>query len=400
MKKHFKSILSLCLAVMMLASLMTGCQEPEPEPEEVSVSIDEEKNLLLSHMKAYLENQDVITGQFLWVLDYVDAFVADNSWDSLLKARAACIAAQDYLSELTLPEFTLTDSQYDTLIDAGIEANVVKSQYLDISNSLQSDLNSLYLLNSTLHHDIFYASNMVGLKNWSEYHRTKLKDNAEYLCLFTNSMLIQLEMPGLWKKIPKKYPYIAEGQGEWCDDPEQLEKDTSDLLDRYEENLLKLNTTLGLSEYTKQLIEEALQTQNLEHLKAELNTVEDVPFYLPIPDWLLEDVDYHYLFTNSKTQEKDPISAGQEITEAPSALYVSCAGVSREDVELYLEQLDYWGYTAYEEWSEEDQTYTLFLMEGDSSAMIEWTEEKTIFYISGPVACLATELYLLTNFVA
>ena len=405
MNKTNQTLWSLLLALLMLLSLFSGCSadqaptEPEVTAEPtVPVSIQEEKELLADSWHNYLAASEAVSVQLNWVLDYTDAFARDNSWDSLLKARAACTTAKQYLYTFPSPEFTLSEEQVNALMDSGIEAEVVKAEYLAFPQSLQGDLETLESLDLILSSDILYSSVFSELDNWVQIHRNLLASTSDYLCATTNYLLNQLEMPDLWNEFPDNFPTIARSQSPWCEDEDLLMEAAMLALDEYEEQFVQLRGFAGVSNYILELTKEALETQNLEYLSREIHIIDNVPFYLPLPDWLPENAVCYYLTTNPETDGKDLIQPGQQLDQSPSTLYISSPGVAFETVGQYIHQLEYWGYEPYVAWADDARsTYQIFIMVDDASVLIRWTAEETLFYSTGSIACLVPELYLLAK---
>ena len=194
----------LVMVLVMALSLCTGCASKEANAASTADAPLDEKPLLLDHWTQYLTVKEEIHSQMHWVLDYVDTCLADNQWDSLLKARAACNAAAWYLQGIVLPEFTLTQEQCDSLIGAGIEADFVQAEYLNLPTALRQERNTLASLDALLNHDLFLQASWENLSIWSEACRSALKDQAQYYCLSTNYLLLQLEETALWDSFPEQ----------------------------------------------------------------------------------------------------------------------------------------------------------------------------------------------------
>ena len=184
----------LCLAmVLVLAlSLCTGCASKDVNATSTTSAnaLENEKQLLLDHWTRYLTVKEDIHSRMHWVLDYVDACLADNQWNSLLKARAACNAAAAYLQDYDLPAFTLTQEHCNSLLASGIEVDFVQAEYLNLPTALRQELNSLASLDALLNHDVFLQASWESLSTWSEACRSGLEDLAQYYSLSTNYLLL------------------------------------------------------------------------------------------------------------------------------------------------------------------------------------------------------------------
>lgn len=388
----------LCLAmVLVLAlSLCTGCASKDVNATSTTSAnaLENEKQLLLDHWTRYLTVKEDIHSRMHWVLDYVDACLADNQWNSLLKARAACNAAAAYLQDYDLPAFTLTQEQCNSLIASGIEVDFVQAEYLNLPTALRQELNSLASLDALLNHDVFLQASWESLSTWSEACRGGLEDLAVYYGLSTNYLLLQLENPELWNNFPEQYPTLSQMTAEWEESPDALLEQGNAILNQYEERLAQMSECVGTSEYTLQLVQEALDTQDLTYLIQALHTVENVTCYVPMPNWMLEDYACTYRVDNLDTKEQEAIVSGQEISSAPSGYYVS-ASATQEEVAQYAQALASYGFSPSAGWKKENGAYQVVLLEENVSLIVEWTEDETVLYMSDPIACLIPELYLI-----
>lgn len=396
-----RALISAVLALMLL--LLSACS-PSQVPAAQSAptctltaapqpDLTAEKELLLENWKTLLNSNEVLQTHMLWVLDYLDAFHADNRWDSLLKARAACCAAKTAFESAKLPSFSLTDEQYDALQAADIDAEMVKTEYLSLEQTLTTDRNTLQALHLMLHEDVFYTAVAADLDIWSGVIRGYLADTAEYLCCATNYLLLQLDMPEAWEDMQEAYPLLFGTHPAWIEDENAIMEATTDILDRYEARFVEMNAFQGRSEYALLLVKEAVETLDVEILSKELHTVDGTPRYLLTPDWLLSEADYVYAGENAAAGEVELVQSGEEITVAPTICYVTCEGVSWEEVAQYGQQMTDLGYAIHVD----EETHQVFIMEGDTTILIEWAEDSTIFYMTGELACLATELHLLAR---
>ena len=388
--------LCLIMVLVLALSLCTGCASKEANAASTADAnaLENEKQLLLDHWTQYLTAKEDIHSRMHWVLDYVDACLADNQWESLLKARVACNAAAAYLQDYELPEFTLTQEQCNSLIGDGIEADLVQAEYLNLPTALGQELDTLASLDALLNHDVFLQASWESLSAWSEACRGGLEDLAQYYGLSTNYLLLQLENPELWNNFPEQYPTLSQMTAEWEESPDALLEQGNAILNQYEERLTQMSACVGTSEYTLQLVQEALDTQDLTYLIQALHTIENVACYIPMPNWMLDSYVCTYRITNPGNSEQEAIQAGQEISSAPSGYYVS-ASATQEEVAQYAQTLASYGFSPSAGWKEETGAYQVVLLEENVSLIVEWTEDETVLYMSDPIACLIPELYLI-----
>lgn len=394
--KRVKRGFFLAMILVLVLGLCAGCavKGANTVSSTSANALEGEKQLLLDHWIRYLTAMEEIYSQMHWVLDYVDACLADNLWESLLKARAACNAAAAYLQDYGLPEFTLTQEQCEILIANGIEADFVQAEYLNFPTTLGQELNTLASLDALLNHDVFVQASWESLSTWSEACRGGLEDLAVYYGLSTNYLLLQLDHSELWDSLPEKYPVLSQMTVGWEGNPDVLLEHGNAILNQYEERLTQMSECIGASEYTLQLVQEALDTQDLTYLVQALHTIENVTCYVPMPNWMLEDYACTYRVTDPDTDEQEAIVSSQEISSAPSGYYVS-SSATQEEVAQFAQTLASYGFSPSSGWKEEDGPYQVVLLEENVSLIVEWTEGETVLYMSDPIACLIPELYLI-----
>lgn len=381
MKRRGKFILTVVILVLLSGMLCGFTQDTLPQ----------EQQLFLDHLEGYLAFSEETLAQMCEALDRAEEFTKDNSWDSLLKARAACYSAKSYLQRLELPEYTLTDSQYEALLDAGIEADVILMAYRGFEDTRAARIDSINSLTSILEQDVFLSASMSAFPQWVESQKSMIAAESEYLCIMANYLLVQLDVQELWEKMPEAYPCISEQMQAWDSDLLSLVEKSTAALDRYEEQFEKLIEYTATSKYTLSIVQEAVDTGDYTRLSEQIHTVAGVPGYIPMPHWVPEDVQSIYCVKDSDTGKNRPVKAGEAITQTPSACYIFCGKISRKNVDAYIQAASELEYSVSEK--EEDGEYSAFITNGEWELLIEWTPSETGLYLREPIACLIPELY-------
>lgn len=355
----------------------------------------ENRMALRTHWEEVLRFNEETGSAMLWAFDYADIFAEDNSWESLLKARAACTAAMVHLQQMSVPEFTLTEEQYNALADAGIEVDVVEVEYGNLPNTLSQRLVTLGNLNNMLTDDIFLTANADKLPDWIASSRETLQITNAYLCITTNYLQVQMGRKDIWEGLPEKYPHLSESMGEWRGSTEQLMADCDAVLDRLEAQADSAAEYVGISEYTLKVVQETVESGNLERLAARIHEPEGVPAHYPVPQWLGTDTFRFYLVKEPETAELRMVSAGEAIQAVPTACYIFSEGVSREAVDAYAQTLEQWNLEPYCTWDEEARKQQVLVTGESGSLLVEWSQEQTVICLTEPVGCLLPELYLM-----
>lgn len=382
MKKWIKWI-ALLLAIILLSLPLFFKLRSDRE------LLQENKAALREQWAFCLKFSDWTCSKMLWAFGYAEAYAEENSWDHLLKARAACSAAKLSLEQVQLEGPELTQEQYLLLMKRGIEAEVVLNQFDQLETVRQQNLTTLRCLEALLTEDVYLAPTAKKLSDWVENCTRTLELESQYLCLATNYLYLQMG-DRQWGELPEQYPVLFSSCGSWSRDSEQLQTDCGLVLDAIGERLSGSAMYTGISKYTLTLVQEAQQAQELsEHLQP----ISGVPAYFPEPSWLWEDVSYSYLFLDPDTQEKRMPKTGEALTQAPEACYIQYEGVSLEQVQDYEQLLNALNIVNLGQWDEEDQTYSIIAKIGESIMMAEWSQEKTLLYLKNPIACLMPILY-------
>lgn len=380
-----KRIIAVVVTFALIATCLVGCSSKGLEEKEIA---------LQKQWIACLEFTEETYKTMEWVFSYAEAFACDNSWDSMMKARAACGSAILALNGLEVPEALLTPEEYTALLEEGIEADVVYQEFHYLDTNCGYRVDTLRRLECYLRDDIYLAPSADQLSAWLKTNRENIRLQCEYMCLTTNYLLLQLGSDSLWKEMPERFPTIASSQKKWNQDQEALQVECGEVLNAIEGLLKDENAYLGTSEYTLKLVQEAVDTGDLSRLEAVIHRMDGVPTYFPLPFWLPVETMWHYLVPDTESDSPRFAQVGEQLNQVPSACYISCDEIALEDVTAYGEYLSQWGIETYDTWNDTKDTWQLLAKSGSCTMMIEWTEDETLLYLTEPVGCLIPELYL------
>ncbi len=356
--------------------------------------LEQTKAKLLNECFELLEvNEQLYSGLFR-SLEYTGNYVQPSSWDSLLKARASASAALVAIRQMELPVFDLTAEEMELLEDADIEANDVQREYETLVGARTSKEDTAALFCYTLEDDVFMKANVEdAIPAMVEFYREYFTLEYRYLCLFANYMLLQMDAAGSWQLWIDQLSCMAACADVWYEETADVESAADQVLDEMQVLQTQMGSFLGVSEFTQEIVQEAMETGDLDSLQREINEIKGVPGYFPIPSWLPNVVNLYFVI-DPDTQEQHLVKAGEELNRVPSACYISCGAVSQEAAAAYGEHLKQWGIETYDTWNESKDTWQLLAKSGSSTLMIEWKENETLLYFTEPVGCLISELYL------
>ena len=382
MKKSVKWIALLLAVVLLSLPFLLRLQSDRKQLQENETALREQW--------AYcLKASDWIYGKMLWAFQYTDAYTKENTWDNLLKARAACSAAKLSLEQVEFQGPELTQEQYLLLMRQGIEAEAVLSQFDQLEMERQQNLYTLTCLEALLLEDVYLAPTAQKLSAWIENCTRTLGLESQYLRLTTNYLFLQMG-DRQWGEVPEQYPVIFSSCGSWSKDPEQLQADCAIVVDAFEELLNGSTMYVGISEYGLTLVQQALEGKDIS---PHLQSISGVPAYFPDPGWSWDDASYSHLFLDPDTQEMRMPQPGEALTQAPEVCYIQCQGVSLEQVQEYEQLLNALDIESFGDWDEEDQSYSILAKSGESLMMVKWSQEETVLYLKKPIACLMPLLY-------
>lgn len=404
MKKRINSVAALVLCAAMLLSVLTGCGK-KTVPDETGNTQQQteataapqqnpEKEKLLEQWFELLKAYENVYSSLFQTMEYMEAFGRDNSWDSLLKARASTSATMVLIRQMELPALTLTEAEIGLLADAEVEINAVQREFENLGNWINNMDDTVTLIHYTLEEDVFLkaeAQESVPAKAtfYREYHSLEYR----FISLFTNYLLLQLDAADTWQTYLEQLPCMAACADMWYDDPTATEEASMGVLDEMEALQVQMGSFLGTSEFVLEILEEALQTGELDNLRREINLIDGVPAYFPIPRWL-PDVLTLYMMPDADTQANRLVVAGEKLERAPSACCISCGAIALEDVQAYAEILEQVGIVTYGAWNDAKDEWQLLAKNGDSTVCINWTKNETTIYLKEPLGCLIPELYL------
>ena len=400
MKYKYVRTLSIMLSMLFLLSCLTGCTGtekpiPQQQKEQVGQSDFQQANSkLLEELFELLKTNEEVYSNMFRAIGYTEAYGQDNSWASLLKARASASAALVEIRQKELPALDLTEDEIAILMDKGVEVNAVQREFEALQSWLSSKDDTASLFCYTLEDDVFMKASVEdAIPAMAEFYREYFVLEYRYLCCFVNYILIQMDSLDTWQLWMNQLPYMATCADVCYHETSELEAATGLIMNEMEALQAQMGSFLGTSEYTLEIVQEAVETGNLDALQREINEMKDVPGYFPIPNWL-PDVVNLYFVTDLETQEKRLVNAGEELDTVPSARYISCGSISLDNVTAYGEYLAQWDIETYSTWNEAKDTWQLLANSGNSTVMIEWTEGETLLYLTEPVGCLIPELYL------
>lgn len=392
----------LWIMVMLLTLTVTGCSEAgESSEKELMSNLENGKNEtesgteqavqhLLEVWSDYLQTLDQMYASQLWAMDYVDAYLESGSWEDLGKARTACITSAGSLEELAMTEEDLTEEEYLTLAEAGID-----TEYQSLAFSgLPDELDDAHLvirerLLESLESDVFYKDAVEMLEEEVSVQRKKIACMEDYACAMTNYLLLTVQdytdEKSYWNTVQKEYPALTADGPEWKKTEAEVLEAGDSSLDAYEE--ISLEHAELLSRMEANLYETKQKGQSGEEaLEEAAFLIQDTPDFLPAPEWYDSAQAGYASFRKGKDGSLIYPESGDELEGDGFGVYMQMEGISREETVAYMaaaeqyadtvkEEEDVWqiimpGYEVQVEW--EDQVVTVIFYREDVTFAPEW----------------------------
>lgn len=398
-----KPVWNRVIAAILALFCLSGCAERKTQasddttPRKTEQAADQElqqaKADLLEVCFRLLEANEKMDCVIFQCLDYTDTYIETASWDDLLKARASATAATTEIRQMELPEFPMAETEVELLETVGIEANAIQREYEDLEAIRKTMSDTVATFRDALENNVFLSASVEDeIPAMVTFYREYYTLLSRYMGLLANYMLLQMDAVDTWQVWAEQVPHISACTNSWYDQTGDVEKAVSQVLDEIQALENSMGDFLGISEYTLEIVQDAVETGDMETLQRQINVMGDVPGFFPTPVWL-QDQTSVYLVTDLDTQEKRAVQAGELLSSIPSACYISCGAIPLEDVTDYEVYLGQWGIETYGRWNEAMDTWQLLVKSGSSSMLIEWKEHETLLYLTEPVGCLIPELY-------
>lgn len=389
MKKKNNRILWSLILAMLVPTLLTGCKKQD---------LSAQKQNVYAQWEYCLRVQDWICDTVLWALDEAQPYSEEFTWDTLLKARAAVSAAKVFLENVELTGCEVSSEDYLDLLKAGLEPEVVLTEYENLETTLSQSLTTLTCLEEMLLTDICFSPNAQVLGDWLDNCRKMIEMECQYLCLTTNYLILQWGYSEKWSTFPETYPTIAKSIDAWYTDPDLLTKKGIETLDHISNLQTGEAEYYGISMYTSDLLQgiTILNRPGMyqyQKLLPYLQTIPGADAFFPTPDWLPEELQIVYQIPDPATGEVRSIQYREAVEVRPSLCLFSCSGIEREQIKDYAALLQSLGLEVHTDFDEPDSCL-LLCKTGEYTLSVQWKDGETDLYLPSPVGCLVPEWYL------
>lgn len=394
MNKFIKNAVILA-AVMFLVLQTAGCGASKETSGEVSAEMSAASEHLLTVWYDYLGVLDKMYGSQMWALDYVEAYLESSDWNDLTRARTACIASSQYLTELAMTEADLTEEEYGLLADAGIDTGYQTITFESVEEALDEAHRIIReRLLEGLESDVFDKNLVEILRQEAAVQREYISSMCRYTANQTNYLLLTLgavaDSEAAWAYVQEAYPVLFEEYGEWIGSETELKALADACLDEYEDIVLKQVELISMMEADLYRMTQIIQNNDIEALLEAAYPMENVPDLLPMPVWYNPMQTGYLSFTAAVDGSVAYPESGDELADTVYSMYIQVENVSEEDITTYLT------------YAQNDAEHVWKAQEGDTwyikmpayNVSIEWADNTATILFNGVDVTFAPDWYI------
>lgn len=376
-------VLAVCIALLACAAF-AGVRLYE---NRQTLSTAREK--LCLEWDKYLAFRDSLDGIQLWTLGYVEDYLEQRSWESLVRARAAVAAGREALKEVEAPKLELDKEVKDALGGRLDELTLVTESVSAAALELQT-MRLFFTETAYSLEDFFlYETELVKLGASVSFYQEDLPLTEGAIAGMTNWLYLQWNMQDRWAQMQAAYPSLASFCGPWEKDGGKLEARTDALLDAHEKLVQESQSRLLFSESMLADMEETVLSGNTQALLSQMAMPAGAPAVYPAPSWTQEPSATYY--GRATDEGIDLVHCGDDLSSAPTSAYYYYDYVTREECDSYCDSLEALGYLCYGETNEDGSRLILVLGE-DGRMGIHWSPYETTLILSAPMVCMLSPL--------
>ena len=361
-------------------------------------------NRLYQDLVNYIDSCEGRMSAMNWAFEYVKAYTESGTWEDLVRARAAASSAYRYLDQIPMPQMTTSPDESLALMDAGIEAEVVEEHYFSLIEDFDYDRVTYISLMSHLMDNAFLKDDFEFLKKWLDVEEKSLDAEGIYLWYMYNYLTEQI-YPGIdgvscVEQAKERWPFLSLYFGEWETDGEKIGELVGAKLDEYQKLEKDAVVLTEEQEYSVDVLEQMIENNDLEAIKAQLLTIAGEPARFPAAYYVnAETARYYYAYVDQETFETRLVTCFDDLSVTPSSLMIRCDSVSVDEFVYYLLLLDKFGIYHQDTFGETDADidYSGIAVSGESFLSITWDDEAIQFFFPEPAGSMVPELYILAQ---
>lgn len=383
-----KKLISILLALLMLTGIIAGAEN------ETYGHVD-----FVHEWKRFVAVQNDIYGTVLWALSYAEEYLADPSWENLLKARHAADSAMHHLTAMVLPEASLPVDAYVAFMEQGYDMSVLMVEWKILPEYRDSALLTLESLSENLEYDVYWQADQECLAEWVALKVVEQRTEMECVAVMTDYLLTTADSPAQRNDeetmFAASFPMIF-ADYLWVNDGAQLEANYAALVKQVERTIDALEQNVGVQSANLIQVAAVCESDDLTILLE--NAVEHKGGMRMIADagWPASDREgVNYYFEDEVTGDNLYTQPGTEIADGVIAHSAVFEGVPRSEFDAYVNGLKAAGVVFYKE-DESADVYTVTYIDEHCAFAFRWRNERVIYVSDGRVV-LAPRWYIMSG---
>ena len=326
-----KIMISLLLVLFMVLMISPGVAPAFAE--------DSATHALLSDYLDYLNRTEQNNTALLWALPYVHNALAENTWESILKARLAVSATSLYVEATELAEAQTSSAMYDEFKKNEQDVSLVKASRQGYSQKKKTLLDSLCRIAFELESGIFSKKSVENLMIYVQQNQQYSELELEYLAASTDYLIGELgtseTVDKFQKAVQEACPIIYSYQSDASMPQEKTESRGIEILDKIEGLVGKMEQLTTQMQLDLDDFVYAYETGNVTAIEEEQNNISGLPNTLPFPLWEEETDSSVYFYNGNDGHIKVP-KPGDLLVVPPDGCYLTYYGVNEDAIYSYM----------------------------------------------------------------
>lgn len=314
--------------------------QPDDQPND---QYEDLKRTLAGDWSMYLTRKEKMCKDMYWLIDHIERFYENPSWDTLALARVALGAVRDELEALSMPTYSVPVEKHAQLLGAGYDITGMWEELHRLESIKAEWLSYCDALICELYSNMFFTPLYECSKEYTGYVKTTVDIERELTACDTDKLILTLNSETLSNDfmayLKENTPLIAEYLPEFSTDLKAIEQRANATLDKMEASINLLNVIYGKQSVAADQFFDVYG--DAEQFNALMLQLPGEGHVLPLPDFLdftkVKVANVLYLDENDDVYYA---SVGEEISFTPNTYYLVFGGVTKDDYNAYRLYLD------------------------------------------------------------
>lgn len=337
---------------------------------------------LLDDLIGSLYTEEKLYGDMLSVLDAIDRFDQDNSWENLQRARAMLFLAKRDVMSLKAPETTLTEEDQMAFLEAGHNVIFMENMGLSFSGIQTNTLNTFSSLRTYLLLNIFIRDDWeIAMQN-AKVNREIAECCLQYNANLATRILMIVDEPQateMFTQLMAEYCPLTDARR--ATSPVSMDENTAAseaLLNQVDSLVSELYPVVGAKADRNNRLSDQIDASQWEEIGRNLLKISGTPdVFLPFPSGI-QNAEEHYFWMEKGEYILTPLPSEMP-DRRPDACMIQIPGVSLETAKEYQQTLADYGEYPEIDYGEEDK---LNLIYTDSNSIFTLGWEDSIMTIT------------------